>query len=300
MSLSETPLAGLQLNLERGEAYPYDNPFASASLLVPIPGLNVIPVLPAGAVININGKYYTTRAPIQAGRSGSIYPLGSPRPSYIGPKKVGDTFVDRASVYWDVTLQVLTSTSGGGNIFIGYAVSNPKYGSATNASASTITILPASGATEGNATAYVASGTSSDGNVGGYAAADTYMEVEAVFATSVTNNNSAALSNAIADPGTGAAIPVTATASCQLVLAGIGETNTLAAPTFEGQSLLINAKTVATSATRIVTVAANFDGTNNTITFSAVAQFIKLIAVSSGSNFVWQLECYRGCALSHV
>lgn len=293
--MAETQFPGLREHRAPGTSLPYYNALAAAALVNPISTLNTIPVLPAGAVIIINGQVYVTRDPIYSGKLGGMFPL-IPRATYIGPKKVGDTFVDRAAVYWNSSNNYFTS-SAGGNTLVGYAVSNEDLGTATNGTAASLST--ASLTALGPAT--VTGGTSADGLVGGYASADTYMEVEVIQSTTVTASYSSPLSNAIADPGTGVAIPVTATGSCQLVLAGVGETNTIAAPTFEGQNLLINAKTVAASATRIVTVAdPHFDGTNNTITFSAVAQFIKLVAVSSGTGFVWQMECYRGCALSHV
>lgn len=185
MSFSEARLPGLQTYVGAGEAYPYTVPFSQATLaaaITPIPGLNILPFLPAGSVINIAGHLYRTVKPLEAGspgpQIGAIVPLGPPRPSIIGPKDAS-TFTDRANVYWDATNNCFTSTVGS-NVKVGYAVSNPQLGTATNGSTSTLNVTPATNATEYNAVASVVSGTSADGQVGAYAAGDAYMEVELI------------------------------------------------------------------------------------------------------------------------
>ncbi|MDD4455353.1 MAG: hypothetical protein PHI67_08605 [Candidatus Methanomethylophilaceae archaeon] len=98
---------------------------------------------------------------------------------------------------------------------------------------------------------------------------------------------------AIADPGTGEAIPVTGNGNVALTLAGVGETNTLAVPTFAGQILTISADTVVESATRIVTVASAINVTgNNTITFDAAGEFISLYGIKLGETFAWKILAY--------
>ncbi len=98
---------------------------------------------------------------------------------------------------------------------------------------------------------------------------------------------------AIADPGTGKAIPVTGNGNVALTLAGVGETNTLAVPTFAGQILTISADTVVESATRIVTVASAINVTgNNTITFDAAGEFISLYGIKLGETFAWKILAY--------
>jgi predicted RecA/RadA family phage recombinase len=169
MPVSETQFKGWRLHRRKGEAYPYYNAIASASLQTPYSTLNIAPILPAGTTIIINGHLYVTRNTMTSGQWGEMDPRGW-HPSYIVPKKFGDTFADRAAVYWDATNCRATSTAGG-NLFIGLAVANGDLGTATNATGSTLT-------TAANGASSVSGGTSADGLVGGYASADLYMEVE--------------------------------------------------------------------------------------------------------------------------
>jgi hypothetical protein len=182
MSFNETRLPGLQTHVGDGAAYPYYVPFTQSQLVTPIPGLNVLPILPAGSLINIAGHLYRTIKPLEAGspgpQIGAIVPLGPPRPSVIGPKDTS-TFTDRADVYWDATANCFTATVGS-NVKVGRAVSNPSLGSAVNGTGSSLNITPSTGATEYNAVASVTGGTSADGQVGAYAAGDAYMEVELI------------------------------------------------------------------------------------------------------------------------
>ena len=77
--------------------------------------------------------------------------------------------------------------------------------------------------------------------------------------------------NTIADPGTGAAIPVTQSGVCAITTAG-AETNTLAIPTFIGQRIVLVCDTYAVG-DRVITVAAAFNVANITIlTFGAVSE----------------------------
>jgi len=105
----------------------------------------------------------------------------------------------------------------------------------------------------------------------------------------------------IADPGTGKAIPVTGNGNVALTLAGAGETNTLAVPTFAGQILTISADTVAASAARTVTVASAINATgNNTLTFDAAGGFISLYGIKLGETFAWRVLASDGVTLSTV
>jgi hypothetical protein len=105
----------------------------------------------------------------------------------------------------------------------------------------------------------------------------------------------------IPDPGTGAAIPVLHSATVFITTGATGQTNTLAAPTFAGQVMLLNLVTDG-GGDRVVTVAdPHIDGTNNTVTMNDAGDAICLIGVkTSTSAFGWRLAWNVGCTLSHV
>jgi hypothetical protein len=85
----------------------------------------------------------------------------------------------------------------------------------------------------------------------------------------------------IRDPGTGVAIDVSRSGHIQVVTAA-AETNTLAAPTFVGQRLIISCKTRAVG-DRVITVSASFNASGNTtITLDTAGDAICLEA-SRGS-----------------
>ncbi len=109
--------------------------------------------------------------------------------------------------------------------------------------------------------------------------------------------------NTIADPGSAAAIPVLSNATCAITIGSAGaETNTVAAPTYMGQRLTICVDTCG-SGTRVVTLTGNttiLDGTNNTITYSAVGQKTTMEAITVGAALKWSLIVNTGAALSHV
>jgi hypothetical protein len=101
---------------------------------------------------------------------------------------------------------------------------------------------------------------------------------------------SGASTNTIADPGTGVAIPVTASGVCPLTIGSAGaESNSLADPTFMGQMITIVADTVG-SGTRAVTAASVINGANNTImTFNAVRDQIVLQAITVAGALKWSI-----------
>jgi len=108
------------------------------------------------------------------------------------------------------------------------------------------------------------------------------------------------LSFAIADPGDGEAIPVTASGHVDIVSGAGGETNTLAVPAFAGQVLAITLKTDG-GGDRVITVAdPHIDGTNNTITLNDAGDTVLLLGVSIGATFGWRLVVNVGATLSHV
>jgi len=101
----------------------------------------------------------------------------------------------------------------------------------------------------------------------------------------------------LADPGTGAAIGVTRSASVAITQAG-AETNTLAIPTFRGQTMEIFVDT-DTSGARTVTSAQRINQAGNTImTFTEVGDFIKLVAITIAGALRWQVAANDGVALS--
>jgi hypothetical protein len=103
----------------------------------------------------------------------------------------------------------------------------------------------------------------------------------------------------ISDPGDGAAVPVTASGTINLTIAeSAAETNALAIPTFAGQELAINAGTVGSGGTRVITSAQAVNQTGNTtLTFAASADFILLKAVKIGAALRWRVAVNDGVAL---
>jgi hypothetical protein len=102
---------------------------------------------------------------------------------------------------------------------------------------------------------------------------------------------------ALADPGTGVAIPVTRSASVAISTAG-AETNTLAIPTFRGQKLILFCDTYSVG-DRVVTCAQAINQAGNTImTFGAARDSITLEAVTVGGALRWQVTSNDGVALS--
>lgn len=101
----------------------------------------------------------------------------------------------------------------------------------------------------------------------------------------------------IADPGTGAAIPVTTSGVCMITTAA-AETNTLAIPTFVGQRLAIICDTYAVG-NRVITSAQAINQAGNTImTFGAAADMIELTAMKVGGALRWRVTANDGVALS--
>lgn len=100
----------------------------------------------------------------------------------------------------------------------------------------------------------------------------------------------------ITDPGASGAIPVTASGVCDLVTAG-AETRTVAAPSFVGQTLLLNADTIVTSCT--VAFAANFDNTPHAHwEATAAGQSGYFIAATIAGVKTWRLVANNGGTLS--
>jgi len=101
----------------------------------------------------------------------------------------------------------------------------------------------------------------------------------------------------ITDPGTGTAIPVTASATIAITTAA-AETNSLAIPTFIGQRLVLYVDTYAVG-NRVITASQAINQTGNTImTFGAARDCITLQAISVGAALRWQVTANDGVALS--
>ncbi len=106
------------------------------------------------------------------------------------------------------------------------------------------------------------------------------------------------LSRAIADPGNGNAIPVTASGYVALVTGG-AETRTLAAPTFVGQEIVLYMKTNGGNCTVTCTTTINETG-NNTIIFANTGEAVRLFAVEEGATIRWRMAVADGAGLSTV
>ena len=102
----------------------------------------------------------------------------------------------------------------------------------------------------------------------------------------------------IADPGTGVAIPVTASGAIGLIIGAGVETNTLAIPTYVGQKLIITANTVA-GGSRAITAASAINQAGNTImTFTPIGDSIVLEGALIGGLRAWRVTSNDGVALS--
>lgn len=104
---------------------------------------------------------------------------------------------------------------------------------------------------------------------------------------------------AIADPGDGAAIPVTTSGVCAITTAA-AETNTLAIPTAVGQMLTLICDVYAVG-DRVVTVASAVNQTgNNTLTFGAAGDYIVLQGAQLAGVLVWRVLSNDGVGLTTV
>jgi len=96
---------------------------------------------------------------------------------------------------------------------------------------------------------------------------------------------------------TGTAIPVTHSGSFPVTTAA-AETNTLADPSFLGQTLSIFVDTYAVG-DRVITAASRINQAGNTIiTLGAVGDYIRLEAITIGGALKWQVVSNDGAALS--
>lgn len=125
--------------------------------------------------------------------------------------------------------------------------------------------------------------------------ADATVRVKLDSMAAAANNP---LTAVIADPGNAGAIPVTASGHCEVVTAG-AETRTLAAPTFNGQELLLSMKTDGGDC--VITCATTVNQTgNNTITLNDAGDAVRLVAKQNGANLRWSVVSNDGATLSTV
>jgi predicted RecA/RadA family phage recombinase len=102
----------------------------------------------------------------------------------------------------------------------------------------------------------------------------------------------------IADPGNAGAIPVIASGHVDIVTAA-AETRTLAAPSFEGQQLLVGMKTDGGDC--VITVATTINQTgNNTVTLNDAGDAVLLVGKVNGGNVRWSVVANDGAVLSTV
>jgi hypothetical protein len=172
-------------------------------------------------------------------------------------------------------------------------------GAVTMAAAATV------GTTLGVTGALTASAALTVGTTLGVTGAATLSSTLAVTGASTLTGNvtfggkqiATATANVIADPGTGAAIPVTTSGVCMITTAA-AETNTLAIPSFVGQRLALICDVYAVG-DRVVTSAQAINQTGNTImTFGAAGDMIELTAMKVGGALRWRVTANDGCALS--
>ncbi len=106
------------------------------------------------------------------------------------------------------------------------------------------------------------------------------------------------LENTIADPGTGVAIPVTASGVCPITIGAGAETNTLAAPSRIGMLLAITCDVVG-AGTRAITCATTVNQTGNTVmTFAQAGDTILLKSTQIGGALRWRVVSNDGVVLS--
>jgi len=200
----------------------------------------------AGDVVVQNNMVGITKLDIPANALGALATVG-----VYDVVHVADTIQAGAAVYWDASGNPVGGTAG-----------------------------------SGAATATAGSNAFMGWAVADAAETDATVRVMLFGAPAITVNHYGPLNNLIADPGDAAAIPVTASGRVEIVTGASGETNTLAAPTFGGQELLLGMKTDG-GGDRVITVTGCDDG--NTITFANAGEMVRLVAVAKDTGFVWRV-----------
>lgn len=102
----------------------------------------------------------------------------------------------------------------------------------------------------------------------------------------------------IADPGTGVAIPVTASGNCSVTIGSAGaETNTLAIPTFVGQRISFSVTAVGTGTRKVTAASAINKAGNVSITIAAAGDSIELVGMKVDAALAWRVVVNDGCTL---
>lgn len=102
---------------------------------------------------------------------------------------------------------------------------------------------------------------------------------------------------AVADPGTGKALPVDRSANIAITTAA-AETNTLAIPTFLGQRLILSCDVHAVG-DRVITSAQRINTAGNTsITLNTAGDVLVMEAVQIAGVLRWQVIVNDGCTLA--
>lgn len=117
--------------------------------------------------------------------------------------------------------------------------------------------------------------------------------------TAMLGDTASANGKAIADPGTGKAIPVTSSGYVEIAIGDAAQTNTLAVPAVIGQELTIYVVSVAGTGSRTITVASAINQTgNNTILLDAAGETVVLRAIKIGAALAWRVIVADGATLS--
>lgn len=98
----------------------------------------------------------------------------------------------------------------------------------------------------------------------------------------------------IADVGDAVAIPVTSSLYMPITTGGVGETNTLAIPTFAGQRMVLSFD-VDGGGDRVITAASAINVAGNTImTFATARQNVELVAIQLAGVLAWEVVGNNG------
>jgi len=214
----------------------------------------------AGAVVVAGGHIGITKIPIAAGALGALAIRG-----LFDVVKANEEIADGAAVYWD-------------------ADGNPYNGTAGTGCATT-----------------TAGGNTFMGFAAGLAGATTeVVRLDLIGVAALTNTVHNALTADLTDPANAGAIPVADSGKCDLVtVTALGETRTLAAPTYVGQMLLLSLKTDGGDCVIAVATGINQTG-NNQITMDDAGDSILLVAITAGANKRWRVVANDGCTLATV
>jgi len=106
----------------------------------------------------------------------------------------------------------------------------------------------------------------------------------------------------VKDPGTGGGITVPHGGDlyCDMTTGGSGETRTIGAPAYLGQTATLMLSTDGGGDAVVTASAAINTAGNNTLTFADAGDYIRLFGANQGSGLVWRVVVNTGVALSTV